>query len=167
MKERAEHIDGDHEDECCELCQMLGIRDVILIDELASRGVTVRAPDEIPPNELAAEICRIAGELARLRVFLEHTDHLTDEELYRRLWDETLHGWSFISPDDPMGATHVDFVGSGSDEDHLAWLTYYADDAGRAEAQSWEPGLRLPERKTPPFDRSATLPRATNHEGQE
>lgn len=152
---------NDHEDDCCELCELLGIRDVILIDELAQRGVLVRSPDEIAPDELPAEIRRIAEELARLRVFLENTDHLNDEELYRRLYDETLQDWSFISPDDPMSATHVDFVGSGSDADHLAWLTFYADADERADAQTWDPGLRLPEQRKPPFDRSEILPRAT------
>lgn len=161
MKESETRRVEEHESDGCEVCAMLGIEDVILIEELERRGVRVRRPEELEGESLAAAIAELGRELAKLRVFIEYADHLSDEELYRRLYYETLQEWSWISPDDPMSATHIDMCCSGSDEDHLAWLTYYADDEDRADAVKWDPNFVLPERRTPPFDRSGVLPPAT------
>jgi hypothetical protein len=117
--------------------------------QLAELGVTVPAPEAIESltdAEVAAAIRSIVEGLALLRVYLLHTDHLSDRELLRRLVLEIL--------DEPIR----DAVGTDCEE----WIDLLAMDREEADeimAEFYDPA-------TPPSPRSArrdaTLPRPSH-----
>jgi hypothetical protein len=133
---------------------------------LAQRGYVFEAPDELRGRHLKTELWRLIEALAVARVFLEHTDHLSDTELYTRLWSEVLDA---DAPDFARtldDACHRDFADAGAGEEQL-WLTYYASEDQR---QAWVHEFRdvvLPPHKCPPYRRDHRLPvpdRSARHE---
>jgi hypothetical protein len=97
--------------------------------------------------------------LARRRHYLTSTDHLSDLELYRHLWEITLNEPAH-ELDDRMGecACHIDLVSDGSDESIWLWLRYYADESTRLDWASDFPGDHVPTPAPPPYDRDRHLP---------
>lgn len=135
-----------------------------LCDTLAEMGVSLPPPEELTDAQLAAKLWEVIEALAFLGAYLEHTDHLSDRELYAMLWNEELREAAPFIPDDPDSAWHIDFVGSGSEEDVTLYLTYYADEEERREwADDWWDGP-LPTPKSPPYDRDRHLPQP--HRGE-
>jgi hypothetical protein len=100
--------------------------------------------------------------LARLRVFLGQTDHLSDRELYTLLWHELLREPVKDMPLDNSSAWHIDLLGSGSEEDIYLYLRYYADDATRCQWLADFPDYKMPEHENPTFDHDRHLPQANN-----
>lgn len=134
-------------------------------DTLVEMGVALPPPEELSDAQLSAKLWEVIEALAFLGVYLEHTDHLSDRELYSQLWDEELREASLFLPDDPDSAWHIDFIGSGSEEDVVLYLTYYADEEERQEwAEDWWDGP-LPTPKPLPHDRDRHLPQA--HRGED
>ncbi len=133
-------------------------------DTLIKMGVVLPPPEELTDAQIAAKLWEVIEALAFLGVYLEHTDHLSDRELYSRLWHEELREASLFLPDDPDSAWHIDFVGSGSDEDVVLYLTYYADEEERRQwAEDWWDGP-MPNSKPPPYDRDRHLPQPHREE---
>lgn len=133
---------------------------VSLFDRLVREGVALPEPDQLSDEGLSAKLWEVIGKLAELQVFLSHTDHMSDRELYTHLWHDSLR---FLEPDVPaeLGArTHIDVVGSGSDEDIVAYLRYFADDQVRADWRADFPDMEIPKHEDPPFDRDQHLPQA-------
>lgn len=60
------------------------------LDCLIETGMRIPPPDELDDGTLHAKLWEVIAGLARLRVFLESTDHLSDRLLYRRLYAEVL-----------------------------------------------------------------------------
>jgi hypothetical protein len=98
--------------------------------------------------------------LAHRRTFLERTNHLSDLDLYRHLWEVTLNEGT-EALDESMGncACQIDLLGDGSEESERLNLQYFADDFDRGGWESEFPGEILPERLAPPSDRDQHLPR--------
>lgn len=99
------------------------------------------------------------------RIVLDFTDHLSDRELYRLIRRDLLPT-PIKRVDLPDNFCHWDCSTAGRPPelefgqwvpdavaDSLIWLTYYADDAERAE---WEAdyGVVLPPREVPPYPRA-------------
>jgi hypothetical protein len=124
---------------------------------LADGGIDLPNPAVIDDAELSAKLWEVIRALARLRVFLMSTDHLSDRELYERLWSDVLREEHPVVPDDPS-ASYVDLVGSGSEEDTFAWLKYYADADTRRRWLAGAPGYDMPAHVDPPFHRDSLLP---------
>ena len=125
--------------------------------ELVDAEVELPAPESMDDRQLAAKLSEVVDGLARMRVFLSQTDHLSDRELYDRLWSELLREVTVEAPFPDM-VCHLDVVGSGSEEDIEVWLKYHAGDDARADWQRNVPDAALPDRETPRFDRDGHLP---------
>ncbi len=125
-------------------------------DLLVESGVELPPPGKLD-SSLGCKLQEVIDGLASYRIYLDHTDHLSDRELYTLLWEEVLREEGVFEPEGP-GFHVIDVVGSGSDEDILAYLEYYADDElRRVWAEDW-PDLSVPEHRDPPHDRDRHLP---------
>lgn len=127
--------------------------------QLIARGVSLPAPESLEDAELHEKLWEVINGLASLRVFLENTSHLQDRELYEKLWKESLNEFTWDMSHCLNGAMHLDLLGSGSEEDTLIWLTYYADPMQRQEWEEQFPGEPLPECRERVCDRDDYLPR--------
>ena len=128
---------------------------------LIESGISSPSPDELDDNELKAKLWEVINALALLRVYLDHTDHLSDRELYVQLWDDSLREEMVLQPDDASFACYIDMIGSGSEEDNNIYLKYYADEDERSRwAKEWadEP---VPSQERLPFNRDRHLPQSS------
>ena len=64
------------------------------------------------------KLWEIIDQLARRRVFLSQTDHLSDRELYALLWSDILHEDTKDVPVDESSACHIDLLSGGWEEDN-------------------------------------------------
>ena len=126
--------------------------------------MSLPSPENLNDTELTAKLWEVIKALALLRVYLSHTDHLSDRELYTNLWNESLREELVLQPTDASFACHIDLISSGSEEDNNINLKYYADEDERTRwAQEW-PGEPLPNHERLPFDRDQHLPQAVLEE---
>jgi hypothetical protein len=127
------------------------------LEKLAQIGVDLPPPEDVSDEEMPEKLREVISGMAQLSMYLHHTDHLSDRELYETLWDDLLQE---ESPEMPgmAGAWIIDPVSSGSDEDNMAYLRYYADEEYR---QSWAkdfPEDEIPPHEPLPYDRDSKLP---------
>lgn len=127
-------------------------------DVLVDGGLELPAPEDMDDEQLSAKLWQLIQALAMLRIFLYHTDHLSDRELYRTLWCEDLRDVVPLLPNDPDSACHLDMLGGGGEEEERIYLTYYADDEDRRFWAETTPGAPLPMPAPRPYDRDRRLP---------
>ncbi len=128
-----------------------------LFDALIDSGVHLPAPDKLGDDQLSAKLWEVIRAMSLLGHYLQCTNHLSDRELYRHLWTETLREPTTILPKDPNFACHIDLSGS-SGEDLQLYLKCYADEDVRQQwAIDW-PDDVIPEHEDPPYDRDRHLP---------
>lgn len=172
LKDRAAQLAGgdmafEVSDDCPTDLQEAFWRRVIAVEEagwtvpferLVAGDMALPPPDDLNDTQLSAKLWELIQGLALLRIYLYHTDHLSDRELYESLWHDELRELGPVSPNDPGSACHLDMVGSGSEEDTRIYLAYYADEETRqAWREDW-PEDGLPETAKPPNDRDRRLP---------
>jgi hypothetical protein len=122
---------------------------------LHDAGIDLPDPDVLDDSQLTTTLWQIIEALAGMRVFITSTNHLSDRQLYDRLWRYSLREEQPIVP----GSTdHVDLVSSGSEEDIHAWMKYYADQDTRRDWLKDFPDYEMPAHEDPPFDRDRHLP---------
>jgi hypothetical protein len=126
-------------------------------ERLEQAGVTLPDPEKMEEDELCLKLREVILGLSRLQVYLRSTDHLSDRELYTRLWASALREPAY--PVIPDSATIIDLVASDSERDTTDYLMYYADDLARSMWENQWPDQSLPERESPPFDRDRFLPK--------
>ncbi|MBV9494113.1 MAG: hypothetical protein JOZ54_07700 [Acidobacteria bacterium] len=88
---------GEDIDELLDLeRRMLEEGEKTYLDCLIETGMRIPPPEELDDGTLRAKLWEVIAGLARLRVFIESTDHLSDRLLYRRLYAEVLreHEWA-------------------------------------------------------------------------
>jgi hypothetical protein len=86
-----------------------------LFDALVEGGVQLPPPNELEDTRLGAKLWEVIRAMSLLGHYLCNTDHLSDRELYRRLWTDTLREPTTMMPQNPNFACHIDLVGSGSE----------------------------------------------------
>ena len=131
---------------------------VTYFDALEQAGKTFPPPEELDDAELTEQLWQLIHALALLRVYLHCTDHLNDRQLYEQLWHDCLREETVLFPENPDYGCHLDLIGSGSEEDTMLYLQYYADDEWRQQWIEEFPDSQIPERVEPPFDRDRHLP---------
>jgi len=127
---------------------------------LERSGVVLHAPEELTDEELSLKLIEVIHTLADNHIYLESTDHLSDRALYQHLWQETLDD---TNPDLPLDSgmnCHIDLVSSGSEEDILLMMQYYADEETRQQWQTEYPDYPMPPHEDPPYHRDSQLPKA-------
>jgi hypothetical protein len=127
--------------------------------QLENAGVSLPPPDSLKDEELTAKLWEVIQKLALLHVFIEQTDHLSDRELYTHLWTDSLREETKALPLAANSACHIQLLSSGSDEDNLLYLKYYADDDFRRHWEQDFPSDPIPLHEGPPYDRDRLLPK--------
>ena len=127
--------------------------------ELARRGARFPPPEALDETDLPEALWRLVRCLALLHVYLHNTDHLSDRDLYARLWRDEITTETWMPRTGEDEAAHIDLAGSGSDEDVRDYLRYYASEAERRLWEESFPAMRMPGRACPPCDRDRFLPR--------
>ena len=126
---------------------------------LISDGMQLPSPDTFTEVAVSDKLWEVILGMAHHRNFLYSTNHLSDLELYRYLWEETLNrSFEQITPEMGDSAWHIDLTGDGSEESIRLWLRYYADKEERERWASDFPEDGIPERAKPPYDRDRHLP---------
>lgn len=131
-----------------------------LFDVLLKVGVALPAPRQLNDQQITVKLWEVIRALAALGAFLEFTDHLSDRELYARLWHDILREPTMLQPEDQDFACHIDLIGSGGEEDTSLYLKYFA---GPGERRHWAiqfPEDKIPDHVDPPHDRDRHLPKA-------
>ena len=135
--------------------QSIEPHEILIQDELKRIGVHLRTPAELTDAELPAELARAIDGLAKIHVYLDMTDHLSDRELYEAIHRDMAEETILILGNKPC-ITCLDYTNSGGDYDGESYLRYYADEKERA---LWaEDDFDLPEKCALPYDRDSTLP---------
>lgn len=165
---REDNGGGDDEDELDQFLRYLRTIEAeptsTLSRQLIRAGIELPAPDSFTEESVHPKLWEVLRALADHRTFLCSTDHLSDLELYRYLWEVTLNEPNH-ELDDSMGdcACQIDLVSSGSDESMWIYHRYYADEAERWEWSEAFPDDPMPDRIDPPFDRDRHLPKRESH----
>ncbi len=129
-----------------------------LFDALVEGGVSIKAPEDISDQQINAKLWELIHAMALLGHYLYNTNHLSDRELYTRLYSDNLREPTTVLTNHPGFACHIDLVGSGSEEDIHLYLRYYADEEAREQWASDWPEDALPPHEDPPYDRDCFLP---------
>ena len=101
-------------------------------ERLVDTGVMLPAPESMDDATLSARLWEVIRSLARMRVFLSQTDHLTDRELYAQLWNQLLREEIPMTDLAPHAVWHVDLVSTGSAEHTDLYLKFYANEKSGA-----------------------------------
>ena len=129
------------------------------LDALIKDGLDLPPPEQLDDAALTAKLWELIRELARRRLFLHSTDHLSDRELYTWLVSdglrEELMGFGL-----PFGNCHLDVLGGCSEEDLILSMRYHSDDAERARWLKNFPDFPMPPKEQPPYDRDRRLPKS-------
>ena len=126
-----------------------------LVKELTAIGVALPEPEGLDDAAVTAALWNIIDGLARLHVFLDQTDHLTDRELYTHLLRVVLPEETDALSTDQGWNCHIDVLGYEQPE---LYLKYYADEETREWWRQDSPGDQMPDHVDPPYDRDSQLP---------
>ena len=130
--------------------------------QLEKAGLKLPAPETLKDSELPGLIMEIVRRMAARRMYLTNTNHLSERELYARLYHDVLKEEMPEMPELPAGAGGggwcYDMIGSGSDEDNETYLRYYADEETRKSWQEDYPKEKMPPHEKPPYDRDRHFP---------
>ena len=133
---------------------------ISLLRLIENSGLEVPVPETLDDDALKIKLKEVVEKMASLGAYLLHTNHLSDRDLYKYLYEEALREETVLFPENPSYAYMIDLTGSGSEEDNQTYLKYYADEQYRWRwAHDW-PDDTMPEHEEPPFDRDRFLPQS-------
>jgi hypothetical protein len=136
-----------------------------LFEVLSNGGLDIANPDSLNDKQIFKKLWEVINALALLNVFLHHTNHLSDRELYEKLYNDSLREEGFITPKNQESVCYyLDLTGSGSEDDIFNFLKYYASDE---ERKRWikdfpEDDFIMPEHTL--YDRDQYLPKLDKSE---
>lgn len=136
------------------------------LEQLTSAGVALPEPEAIADGDLRSKLWQVLAELAKLRTYIDQTDHLSDRELYAILWRDVLR--EDVPAIDEIGFSHcVNLLSNGGEQETRLYLMYYADDEWRRHWHDDFPDDVMPARADPPYNRDCLLPRPEYELGAE
>jgi hypothetical protein len=128
------------------------------LDVLVKEGLKLPPAEELDDAALEKKLWELIGAMAKHRLSLSCTNHLSDRELYAWLLKDGLRE-EMMGFGLPFGNCHIDVLGSCSEEDISLQMRYYASEEERARwAKDW-PDFPMPPREKPPYDRDQRLPK--------
>jgi hypothetical protein len=129
--------------------------------QLERAGVSMPAPESLNDQEVTAKLWEVINKMAQMRIFLEDTDHLSDRDLYTKLWGDLLREETKDVLLDQDSACHYQLLSTGAEEDTYLYLKYFADEDWREWWRKDFPDDPMPDHEDPPYDRDRLLPQAT------
>jgi hypothetical protein len=139
----------------------MGFRPVTPFDELKKEGVDLPQPHTLSDEALTPILWKLIEALGVRGCYLQHTDHLSDRQLYDWLWNHELRQ-ELQAHELPFGNCYIDLLGGCSEEDMQLELRYYADEYQREDWALEYPDIPMPPREKPPYDRDRLLPRSND-----
>jgi hypothetical protein len=128
-------------------------------EQLAEENIPLLPPAEITDETLAPILWELLHNLSLRGFYVQHTDHLSDRELYAELSEQGLPDPAHLRGRNPRGGWFHDILGSWGDEEMQLWLRFYADDEERANhAREW-PRDPIPPKEKPCASRDWRLPK--------
>jgi hypothetical protein len=127
--------------------------------QLANQNVPLLPPAEITDEMLVPILWELLHNLALRGFYVQHTDHLSDLELYAELWERGLRDPAHLPGRNPRGGWFHDILGSWGDDEMQLWLRYYASDEERSKHANEWPNDTLPSKEKPPANRDWRLPK--------
>ena len=122
-------------------------------------GLDLPEPEALDDQQITMKTWEVIAALARMRVLISQTDHLSDRALYTLLWSDVLRQEIPLLPIDPRSTWHFDLLSGGGEEETRTYLKHYADDGERTQWMVDFPDYEMPPHEDPPFDRSHSYPR--------
>jgi len=127
-------------------------------ERLCAAGLVLPDPADFTNTEISAVLYVLIRELAEIGVYLEHTNHLNNRELYEHLMGSVLR-----TPirDMPEVSTMLSMVSGRSEEGVNTWLAFHASEDDR---EIWAEVVGpIPPRQPPRSMRDMHLPRPHLH----
>jgi hypothetical protein len=129
------------------------------IEKLKQAGQPLLPPDELTDETLTAKLWELLHNLACQGFYVQHTDHLSDPQLYAELWQRGLRDEALLPGKCKTGGWFHDFLGSWGDEQMQIWLRYYASEEERARHQKEWPKDAIPPKEERPHNRDWRVPK--------
>ena len=126
-----------------------------LFDVLTKLKIELPPPEKLTNRRLTAKLWEVIHALLDQSIVLGNTDHLSDRELYKLLWKETLHKQFAISRHYTL---EVDMTKTGVDDGMPIYLKYYASEAQRRMYSQFYPRFKMPKHVEPPRRRDHLIP---------
>jgi hypothetical protein len=130
-----------------------------VLHRLRAAGIDVPPAAELDDEALHRALWTVIHQLAEWRIFVWHTNHLGDRELYTLLREQALTDPEKEIPPELNYSLSIDMTDFAPDEQYnQTYLRYYADETERAMWADSFPEDGMPPHEDPPYDRDASLP---------
>jgi hypothetical protein len=116
-------------------------------------------PQSLDDAALTNKLYVVIDRLAQMSVFITSTDHLSDRELYSRLWNSALREEVPEAAYDDGGVSCLDLIIDGSEASARQYMKYYATERDRLDWLERFPDSVLPPHEELPYDRDRHLPK--------
>jgi hypothetical protein len=121
-------------------------------------GYEPAPPDQLDDFQLPGRLWEFIYALAGRRFYLDHTDLLSDRELYTWLHDQWFEEKVADIPYEAEWNCPIDVIEFGPGNDPVIWLRHFASEKERANFVAEHNPETLPPHKDPPYDRDRWLP---------
>lgn len=128
------------------------------IDLFRESDYTPMPAAELTEETIAPALWELLHEMSRLNLYIAHTDHYSDVQLYTEITRTVIHQKILIPEILAVAACYHDCLEHAAADPITLWLTYYADEIHRAKWKRSHPGVKLPEAKSRPHQRDWRLP---------
>ena len=131
-----------------------------LWDSAREAGLELLDPNLMSAETITRKLWDLVQWMGRVGYHLQTTDHLSDRELYRRLYHEVLRENPEVVDGLTASVTVIDMLDFSKEPDVLAYYRYYADEDMRDDWYDFFPDTPIPSMDKPPHDRDRFLPGA-------